>query len=145
MSSADGVGADGVGADGVGADGVGADVLDADVLGADPDTRHVAASLGLQAVNRVGARDVVVVASSAADVDAIRDALVEGAHTIAAVVALRLDEDLVVALYDLGLPVAFGYCTPAELDEAIAVAPDAEGRRLAASLASIEHALSGRR
>ncbi len=114
------------------------------VVGSDRDTPKVATSLRLRSVAAVTASRMVVVASSAADVDALRDAIVVGSGAIEAVVALRLDETLVVALYDLGLPVAFGFCSRDELDAAIASAPDAEARAVAATLASVEHSLTTR-
>jgi hypothetical protein len=114
------------------------------VVGSDRDTPKVAAALGLRSVAGSTRSRMVVVASTAADVDALRDAVHSGSEAIAAVVALRLDEALVVALYDLGLPVAFGFCTRDELDAAIAAAPDADGRAVAATLASVEHALATR-
>jgi hypothetical protein len=116
----------------------------AEVVGSDPETAAIARGLGLRVVRKLHAAPAVVVASSAADVDAVRDAVTRDRASIAGVVALRLEERLVVALYDLGLPVAFGYCSRADLDLAIAAAPDPEGRNLAATLAGIEHALSVR-
>ena len=114
------------------------------VVGSDRDTPKVASSLGLRAGATTSPSRVVVVASSTADVEALRDAVHGGTDAIAAVVALRLDESQVVAVYDLGLPVVFGYCRRAELDAAMAAGPDADAREVAAALASIEHALTRR-
>jgi hypothetical protein len=114
------------------------------VVGSDRDTPKVAAALGFRFAAGTTRSRMVVVASSSADVDALRDAINSGSESIVAVVALRLDEALVVALYDLGLPVAFGFCTRDELDAAIAAAPDATARAVAATLASIEHAVATR-
>jgi hypothetical protein len=118
-----------------------AEMSDLVIVGVGPDTAVVARAVGLHRGTADGPAGAIVVVSSRDDLDAVRDALRENAHRIVAIVAIRLEEDLVLAAYDLGLPVAFGYCTRAELDAAIRLAPDADGRRTAAALASIERTL----
>jgi 6,7-dimethyl-8-ribityllumazine synthase len=114
--------------------------MDVMVAGSSAETARVAGALGLPIADAPATSALVIVATCTADVDAIRAAVRRGDTEIVAVVAVGLPEDQVVAAFDLGLPVAFGYCTPAELETAIAAAPDDE-RRLAATLAAIEHAV----
>lgn len=113
------------------------------IVGSSPDTERVACGLGLPV--GLGAPDerLIVLARSAQDIGAIRAAL-EAGMSIVCVIAMSLAEEHVVAAYDLGLPVAFGFCALDEVDAAIAGAPDAAARELAVALASIEHAIGER-
>jgi hypothetical protein len=114
------------------------------VVGSAPDTPVVAQAVGLRHGRADGNSSVVVVLSGPDDIEVVRDAVASEGHTIAAVIAIRLEEHLVVAAYDLGLPVAFGYCSRAELDTAMARGSAPPERRTAAALASIEQVLAGR-
>jgi hypothetical protein len=109
------------------------------VVGSTRDTARVSQAVGLPTGSASQASGVVVVVTGTDDLDAVRDALAAGTPSIVAIVAIRLDEDLVLAAYDMGLAVAFGYCTSLELDAAIACAPDREARQIAAVLASVQH------
>jgi len=111
------------------------------VVGSSPDTIRVARALDLPVADGPTAVPLVVVVTSREDLDAVRTAVAHQEGSVAAVVAVGLAEDQVVAAYDIGVPVAFGFCSRAELDEAIAAGADSERRAVAATLASIEHAI----
>ena len=111
------------------------------IAGSSAETAAVARSIGLPMASGPTTVPLVVVATTRADIDAVRTALSLHDGCIAAVAAVRLAEDQVLAALDLGVPVVFGFCSRAELDEAIARGPASEERATAATLASIEHAI----
>ncbi|MHB8465714.1 MAG: hypothetical protein ACYDH6_20010 [Acidimicrobiales bacterium] len=105
------------------------------------ETDKVAHDLDLPIAEGPTPTPLVVVTTSRADVEAVRAAVARSRGAIAAVVALRLPEDQAVAVYDLGVPIVFGFCAWETLRDAMAATPDVEGRSIAATLASVEQAI----